>query len=98
MCKVSNEIVYVIRDLAQMKAVPMAPRVLSRPVAGVLGAESAVLGVYVRLKREERRSGELVRLDTGCATLGLSHVTMTSQQVLIQHSRYFAPSRNSPVY
>jgi hypothetical protein len=27
---------------------------LSRPVAGVLGAESAVLGVYVRLKREER--------------------------------------------
>jgi hypothetical protein len=27
---------------------------ISRPVAGVLGAESAVLGVYVRLKREER--------------------------------------------
>jgi hypothetical protein len=36
---------------------------LSRPVAGVLEAESAVLGVYVRLKREE--SGEL-ELSTGC--------------------------------
>jgi hypothetical protein len=38
---------------------------ISRPVAGVLVTESAVLGVYVkRLKREER-SGEL-ELSTGC--------------------------------
>jgi hypothetical protein len=35
-------------------------------VAGVLVTELAVLGVYVkRLKREERRSGEL-ELSTGC--------------------------------
>jgi hypothetical protein len=42
-----------------------ASQTLSRPVAGVLVTESAVLGVYVkRLKREER-SGEL-ELSTGC--------------------------------
>jgi hypothetical protein len=44
-------------------------------------AESAVLRVYVRLKREEkRRSGELETRIHG-ATLGPGHVTLTSQHI-----------------
>jgi hypothetical protein len=38
---------------------------VSRPVAGVLVTESAVLGVYVKRLSREERSGEL-ELSTGC--------------------------------
>jgi hypothetical protein len=43
------------------------------------GSRISCIGCVYTSKERRRRSGELVRLDTGCATLGLSHVTMTSQ-------------------
>jgi hypothetical protein len=47
------------------------------------GSRISCIGCVCTSKERRRRSGELVRLDTGCATLGLSHVTMTSQHLLI---------------
>jgi hypothetical protein len=55
------------------------PPSVSRPVTEDLREISPVLGVGNVTSKERRGSGEL-ELDTGCATLGPGHVTLTSRQ------------------